>query len=291
MTLKEWWLLTRPPTLPASVVPVAVGTAAGSLTAPVSPLWAGLMLLVALLLQVATNLTNEYADFTRGVDATDSVGIAGVIVSGHMTVEAVRRCALATYGVALALGLILVAVRGPVLLVLGLLAILTGFLYNAGPRPLSATPFGEVVVFIMMGPIEVMASEMAATGTVTVAALAASIGVGFTVAAILLANNLRDRTKDETRGRQTLAIRLGAVRGLRNLMGLLVAGLIWPLVAAAMGILPWPAALPLLALPVAVRTTMGLRVGPELRRAVLVVGRVHLLGGLLLAVGLWAGRW
>lgn len=291
MTLREWWQLTRPPTLPASVVPVAVGTAAGSLSGPVSPEWTALMLVVALLLQVATNLTNEYADFARGIDGTDSVGIAGVIVSGQMTVQRVRRCALVTYGVALALGLVLVAVRGPVLLVLGLLAILTGFLYNAGPRPLSATPFGEVVVFLMMGPIEVLASEMAATGRLTVTALAASIGVGLTVAAILLANNLRDRIKDAGQGRQTLAIRLGAVRGLKNLLALVLAGLLWPLVAAAIGILPWPAALPLLAVPVAVRTTMGLQASAELRRAVLVVGRVHLLAGMLLAAGLWAGHW
>ncbi|MGC8489253.1 MAG: 1,4-dihydroxy-2-naphthoate octaprenyltransferase, partial [Clostridia bacterium] len=127
MTLRELWTLSRPPTLPASVVPVAVGVAAALLRGPVQVGAVVLMAAVALLLQIATNMANEYADFRRGVDAADSVGIAGSLVHGRLTPAAVRRLALATYGAAFLLGLVLVFWRGPVMLALGVAGILAGY--------------------------------------------------------------------------------------------------------------------------------------------------------------------
>jgi 1,4-dihydroxy-2-naphthoate octaprenyltransferase len=281
---RDWWQLARPPTLPASVVPVLVGTAAAP--RPVAWPLVLVMLAVALLLQIATNMVNEYADFHRGVDDPGSVGIAGVLVRGQLDPPTLRRVALGTYGAALILGLVLVAARGPVLLGLGVLAILAGFLYNAGPRPLSATAFGEVLVFFMMGPIEVLVSEVAAGGRVSAAGIAASLTVGALVAAILLANNLRDREKDAARGRRTLAIRLGHARGRAVLRGLVVGGAVWPALAALAGWLPATAALTLVMVPVGWWTVDRLVEAGALRRAVLLVGRLHLATGLLLAVGL-----
>jgi 1,4-dihydroxy-2-naphthoate octaprenyltransferase len=284
MTLREWWTLARPPTLPASVVPVAVGAAAGGARAPY---WSvPVMLAVALLLQIATNMTNEYADWHRGVDHPGSVGIAGAIVSGRFRAETIRNWALGTYGMALGLGLLLVALRGPLLLVLGLLAIGAGFLYNAGPYPLSATAWGEVLVFWVMGPLEVLVSEVAVSGRATPTGFWASLTVGFMVAAILLANNLRDREDDAARGRRTLAIRLGTGRGFRVLRLLVVAGLAWPVVASLLGRLPWGSSATLLVVPWAWGQLTRLERPDGLRQAVLIVGRIHLAGGLLLALGL-----
>lgn len=290
MTLREWWTLARPPTLPASVAPVAVGVAAGSLAAPISWLFTAVMLAVALLLQIATNMTNEYADFRRGVDSHDSVGIAGFLVTGRFSPGVIRNWALASFGAALGLGLWLVAVRGPWLLALGVLGALSAGFYNAGPRPLSTTPLGEAVVFVIMGPIEVVASEMAAVGRATGTGVLASLAVGFTVAAILMANNLRDRAPDAARGRRTLAILLGPARGREGLVVLVAAGLVLPLGLALAGRLPLTAGLPVLALPWAGTQLQRLRRPEALRRGVLVVGRIHLAAGLLLALGLAAGR-
>lgn len=289
MTVRELWTLSRPPTLPASVVPVAVGVAAALLLGPVQVGAVVLMAAVALLLQIATNMANEYADFRRGVDAADSVGIAGSLVHGRLTPAAVRRLALGTYGAAFLLGLVLVFWRGPVMLALGVAGILAGYFYNAGPYPLSATALGEATVFFMMGPIEVAASELAAGGRLTASGIAASVTVGFTVAAILLANNLRDRVKDQSRGRRTLAIRLGQPRGEAALEVLLAAGTAWPLLAIAAGWLPGWAGLTVLALPWGLWQIRRLRTG-GLGRGVLVMGRIHLVAGLLLAFGLALGR-
>ncbi len=291
MTGREWWVLARPPTLPASVAPVAVGVAAGALAAPVSWPLAAVMLVVALLLQIGTNMANEYADFRRGVDGTDSVGIAGYLVMGHMSAGLIRRWAAATFLAALLLGLVLVAVRGPWLLALGLLGAAAAGLYNAGPRPLSSTPLGELVVFLIMGPIEVMASQLAAVGRVTAVGLWASLAVGCTVAAILMANNLRDRAPDQARGRRTLAVQLEPHVGLAALEGLVLVGLALPLVLGASSLLPMTAGLPALLLPWAWSRLQRLRQPGALSRGVLVVGRIHLWSGLLLSLGLAVGLW
>ena len=82
MDLRAILRLTRPHTLSAAVVPVLVGSAAGALAARLN-WWLALdMLAVSLLLQIATNVANEYFDYRRGVDHQGLTGIAGVIVRG-----------------------------------------------------------------------------------------------------------------------------------------------------------------------------------------------------------------
>ncbi len=283
MTFGQLWRLTRPHTLSAAVVPVLVGTAAGALAGRVDFLLAFDMLVISLLLQIATNMANEYFDFRRGVDHQGLTGIAGVIVQGETSPSAVLAAAVATFALAFVLGCLLALARGPLLVLLGLLSILVAVLYSAGPRPIAATPFGELTVFLLMGVLETLVSEVAAVGGLTVAAFAASLSVGFLVAAILTANNLRDRESDQERGRRTLAILLGAGRGLAFLRAEALAAVVWPAVAA-LGLLPWPAALTVVLVPLAAR--IG-REGP-LRRLLPEASRLHLLNGVLLSLVLGA---
>ncbi len=281
MTLGQLWRLTRPHTLSAAVVPVLVGAAAGALSFRVDFLLTLDMLVISLLLQIATNMANEYFDFRRGVDHQGLTGIAGVIVQGETSPKAVLAAAVATFGLAFVLGCLLALARGPLLVLLGLLSIVVAVLYSAGPRPIAATPFGELTVFLLMGVLETLVSEVAAVGHLSLAAFAASLSVGFLVAAILTANNLRDRESDQERGRRTLAILLGGEQGLRFLRAEALAAVVWPAVAA-LGLLPWPAVATLLLLPLALRVG---RSGP-LRRLLPDVSRLHLLNGALLALTL-----
>jgi 1,4-dihydroxy-2-naphthoate octaprenyltransferase len=274
--------LTRPATLAASVVPVAVGTAAGALARPVSPLWTAVMLVVALLLQIATNMANEYFDYRRGLDDESSVGIAGVIVSGRLPAAAVARLAALTYALAFVLGVVLAIHRGLLLILLGLASIGAGVVYSAGPRPISSTPLGEAFVFLLMGPLEVAVSEVAAAGVVTAPALVASVTVGALVAAILLANNLRDLEGDRRHGRRTLPVVVGRTGGRAILRGLVAVAYAWPTLAALAGLLPVGVLLTLVGLPAARRALRALD-GPN---PVPAVARAHLVAGLFLAIGL-----
>lgn len=133
----EWIRLARPFTLTAAAVPVLFGTALalrdGGFRA--GPFLA--MLVASLLIQAATNMFNEYYDEKRGLDTVESVGISGSIVGGQLRARTVLAAALGLYAVAFVLGLYLVAAGGLVILVLGLVSALAGYLYTGGPRPLS----------------------------------------------------------------------------------------------------------------------------------------------------------
>ncbi len=287
MTLEQIWRLSRPPTLPASIVPVAVGTAAGVLTGPVAWPLALDMALVAILLQAATNMTNEYHDFARGLDQAGAVGIAGVLVERELTADAVRAAFLTTFLVATVLGLVLAFERGPLLLVLGLLSIAVAYLYNAGPRPISATPFGEATVFVVMGPLEVLVSEVAAVGHASAAAVAASVSVAALVAAILLANNMRDHDSDRRHGRRTLPIVAGLRSAGRLFAALVALSLAAPVAGWLLGLLPVGALAALLAAPLAFGLVRRLTApGADLRLGVAHTARLELLVGGLLALGL-----
>ncbi|MCL6596960.1 MAG: 1,4-dihydroxy-2-naphthoate octaprenyltransferase [Firmicutes bacterium] len=288
MTPGQLWRLSRPPTLAASIVPVAVGTAAGALAHP--PAWplVGLMAAVALMLQAATNMMNEYHDYARGVDEEASVGIAGVLVRAEVAPASVRRAFVATLALAVASGLLLAWARGPLLLALGAGGVAVAYLYNAGPLPISATPLGEVTVFVVMGVVEVLASEVAAVGRATRAGWMASLTVAALVAVILLANNLRDREIDRRHGRRTLAILLGPRAGAALGAALVAMALVWPAVAAAAGWLPWPCAATLLAVPAGLRFARSLLSDADPRTAVPRAARLELVAGGWLALGLAA---
>lgn len=283
--------LSRPPTLAASVVPVAVGTVAGALAGPVNGFYVADMAIVALLLQAGTNMINEVYDFHRGIDDPESEGIAGVIVKGEMDPDAVWRTAVTTFLVAIAFGITLAFLRGPLLFVLGFLSVGVAFLYNAGPMPISQTPFGELTVFLVMGPLEVAVSEVAAIGHVTATGLWASLPVAALVAAILLANNLRDRVKDAERGRRTLPVLFGPDAGQGLMRGLLAVALGGPAVMWLAGVLPASSMIVLLGAPAALALLKALCAGgASLKPAVALAARTELAAGVLLTIGLLLGR-
>jgi 1,4-dihydroxy-2-naphthoate octaprenyltransferase len=201
----------------------------------------------------------------------------------------VRSAAVTTFLVALALGLGLAWARGPLLLALGLASIAVAVAYNLGPLPLSQTPWGEAVVFCVMGPLETAVSEVAAVGYVTWAGLAASLPVGALVAGILLANNVRDLEPDRARGRTTLPMVLGAQASLVLFTGLAATALAFPAAAYLAGWLPASSMLAALAAPEAATVVQALARGTGLSRAVPLAARLELTVGLLLALGLaWA---
>ena len=262
-----------------------VGTAAGWIAAPVFWPLVGVMLVVVVALQTAANMANEYADFMHGVDNVGSPGIAGVLVSGELPPAAVQRAALFAYAGALVAGLGLVWARGWAMLAMGLSGIAVGYLYSAGPLPIASTPFGELVVGCFMGPLEVLASEAAATGRVSGLGLLASVPVAFSVSAILLGNNLRDLPRDAERGRRTLAVLVGSAGATRILTGLLGGVFLWCTALVGAGYLPLGALL-LAAVPAGWSVVRATRTRQGLERVVPALGRFHLMVGILLCAAL-----
>ena len=281
----RWLLGARLRTLPAAVVPVAVGTAAVS--GHVIAWRAAAALVVALALQVGTNYANDYSDGVRGTDAVRT-GPPRLVGSGLAAPAAVKRAALLAFGVAAVAGLALSFAVGPQLLVVGAASIAAGWLYTGGPKPYGYIGLGELFVFAFFGLVATVGSAYVQTGHIHRIEVLAAIPVGLLAVALLVVNNLRDIPGDTTSGKQTLAVRIGERRTRLLYVGCLAIALAFAIVVAVLGHQP-AAIIAVLAAPVAVRpvrTVMRGAKGPALIPVLGDTGRVQLVFGLLLTVGL-----
>ncbi len=278
--------LARVPTLAATAVPIVVGGALAWSGGKFEALpWLD-MFVVASLMQIATNALNEYGDHRHAIDTVPGPGFAGIIVSGEVSAREVLLSAAACYVIAFLLGMLLVLERGALMLGLGVAAILAGLLYSEGPVPISSTPFGELLVGLMMGPIEVVSADLAAAGAVSQLALLYSAPVALMVMSILLTNNLRDLEKDREHGRLTLAVLLGRRRGSALLLALITSCFLWSVFAYAMFPVSRSVFLVWLVFPVAVRSYLLLASDRIWPMSVVVVSRLHILFGIVLAVSI-----
>src|SRR5262249_46884494 len=149
--VRVWLMAARPKTLSASVVPVIVGTALAYAYGQARILPALAALSGALLIQVGTNLINDYYDFKKGADTGERIGPARVTQSGLMSPAAVLGSGLICFGAAFLLGIYLVAVGGWPIALVGLFSLLAGYAYTGGPLPLGYLGLGDVLVFIFFG--------------------------------------------------------------------------------------------------------------------------------------------
>jgi 1,4-dihydroxy-2-naphthoate octaprenyltransferase len=281
-----WVLGARPRTLPAAVVPVAVGTAAATGVVDVIAWRAVAALVVSLALQVAVNYANDYSDGIRGTDEA-RVGPVRLVASGLKAPAAVKRAAFAAMGVAGLAGGALTLAVGPELLVVGAAAMLAAWFYTGGPRPYGYAGLGELFVFVFFGVVATAGSTYVQTEELTGLSLWASVAVGAWSCAMLVVNNLRDIPTDTVSGKKTLAVRLGACR-TRGMYVTLVLGGIGVAATTAME-RPW-AALVMLSLPLAVVPVRLVRRGADGRELITVLGatgRMQLVAGALLSIGLW----
>jgi 1,4-dihydroxy-2-naphthoate octaprenyltransferase len=181
-----------------------------------------LALVVALALIVGVNFANDYSDGIRGTD-TKRVGPLRLVGSGAARPPLVRAVAFGCFGLALASGLVLVAVSGLWwLLVLGVVCVAGAWFYTGGTRPYGYAGFGEAAVFVFFGLVGVLGTQYVQAGRITLAGIADAVAVGAFSSAVLVANNLRDIPTDHQVGKRTLAVLLGD-RRTRLLYQVLVA--------------------------------------------------------------------
>ena len=276
--MRRWLAGARPRTLPASIVPVVVGTAA----AHERIAWrAGAALVVSVAIQVGTNYINDWADGVRGTDAA-RVGPVRLVASGLATPMAVRRAATIAFGVAGVAGLALAAAAGWWLLALGAACIAAGWCYTAGPRPYGYAGLGEVFVFVFFGLVATAGTAYVQDGRLRALPVVAGVPVGLLGCALLVTNNLRDIPTDALTGKRTLAVRLGEARTRALYRALTVAPFI--LLAALAPARPWTL-LALAALPLVPRIDADVH-GPALVPVLQRTARLQLAYGALLAIGL-----
>jgi 1,4-dihydroxy-2-naphthoate polyprenyltransferase len=286
---RAWIIAARPPTLPAAIVPVVVGTASVATLSTFRPLPFLAALLAALLIQIGTNFANDVFDYHKGADTIHRLGPTRVTQSGLIRPQQVLVATFVTFGLSAVVGLYLIYVGGWPILAIGVLSIASGLAYTGGPWPLGYNGLGDLFVFVFFGVVAVVGSAYLQTGAFELVALVASIPVGLLVTAILVVNNLRDVDTDRVAGKKTLAVRFGR-RATRWQYGLFVAiAYAVPLLQWLTGTLGWLFWLPWLTLPLAIvliRTIATRSDGPTLNRALKRTGQLHLLFGLLYAASL-----
>jgi 1,4-dihydroxy-2-naphthoate octaprenyltransferase len=289
--VRTWLLAARPKTLTAAVAPVAVGTGlAYGAGAGQWPL-ALAALLGALLIQVGTNLSNDYYDFRKGADTAERLGPVRVTQAGLVAPRTVLTAAVLCFGGATLVGLYLVSAGGWPVVAIGLASILAGWAYTGGPAPLGYLGLGEVFVLLFFGFVAVAGTVWVQALRLPAATWLSALSVGCTGTLLIVVNNLRDRDTDRRAGKLTLAARFGAGFARAEYVGLLAVALLAPVAAWGLGQSGPQVLLSLLALPLAIPPLrLILRAeGAALNQALADSARLQLVHGLLLAAGLWWG--
>jgi len=206
-SVKRWALATRPRTLPAAIVPVAIGA---TLVRPLSIEWVNTVLCaaVALALQIGVNYANDYSDGIKGTDEV-RVGPFRLTASKLVPAKAVRNGAFAWFFVAALAGLELSARTSWWFVLIGLTAIIAAWFYTGGPKPYGYMGLGEVFVMVYFGFVATVGTAYAQHQNIPAKAWWFGLAAGTMACALLEANNMRDITGDQVSGKKTLAARLG----------------------------------------------------------------------------------
>ena len=287
-SVAAWLLASRPKTLSAAAAPVLVGTACASARGEVRWLPALAALLGALLLQIGANFANDVFDFEKGADTAERLGPTRAVQAGLLSARSMRRGMWLVFALALAIGVYLTSVAGPVILLIGCASIASAIAYTGGPYPLGYHGLGDVFVFIFFGLVAVCGTTLVEIGHVPGLAVACAIPVGALATAILVVNNLRDRVTDLGAGKRTLAVRYGRGFALNQYRSLLVVSYLTPLGLAIRGSTSAAVLLTLLSLPLALQTERAVTAteGRALNALLAATAKLLAVFGLLFALGL-----
>lgn len=288
-----WLRAARPRTLPAAIAPVLVGTAAAYAVAE-SLHWGAFIaaLVGSILIQIGTNLANDYSDARRGADTSDRLGPVRVTSAGLITPKRVLIATWIAFAGAVAAGLYLVAVAGPVILLVGAASIVAGVLYTGGPRPYGYAGLGEVFVFVFFGLVAVNGSYFVQLERLDWLPFGMSVAVGLLSTAILVVNNVRDIETDRRAGKITLAVRIGRQRARQLFLATVVGSFAAVVITVILGEATAWALLVFASAPLAIRPVrlVQSRVdGPALNAALAETGLLLASFGVTLSVGLVLG--
>ena len=283
-TLQRWILAARPRTLPAAVVPVALGA---SLVRPLSlnVVNTVLCVVVALALQIATNYANDYSDGVRGTDEV-RVGPFRLTASRLVPARHVRNAAFGMFGVAGVAGLVLASRTSWWFVAIGITAVFAGWFYTGGKHPYGYYGFGELFVMAYFGFVATVGTAYAQHLTIPGQAWWWGLGAGSMACALLEANNLRDINGDQASGKKTLAARLGRRRA-SWLYGAFVAGVVVGALGARQ---PLVAIVAWIIYVTPLRTAFSPKEGRDLLPLLQQSARTQLVVGAFAVVTLWLWR-
>ncbi len=207
--LANWIAASRPKTLPAAIAPILVGASEAARHNEIDAWPVFICLAFALLIQIATNMANDYFDYIRGADTEERLGPERLVSSGKIPPKTMLIVAVGLFALAFCVGLTMVSYRGSEMLVVGILAIVFGYAYTGGPYPLAYHGLGDVFVIVFFGIVATVGTYYVIVGEVLFNVYLLGLSLGLLANNILVVNNYRDLETDEAAGKRTLVVRFG----------------------------------------------------------------------------------
>ncbi len=236
--IKKWIQACRPRTLIASASPVLVTTMLVRNEPQFSFLVSLIVLIDAILLQIAANLANDVIDYERGSDTKDRIGPIRFTSSGLIAPEQMKLVACLALVLAFLLGIPLVIRGGLPIVIIGISAIITSVAYSGGPFPLSYRGLGEVATIVFFGFLSSWGTAYVSAYKVTPLVLIFGFCSGLFATAILTVNNIRDEKEDRLSGKRTLIVRFGRYFGLVEYSICLLCPFVFLIILSYFNILP-----------------------------------------------------
>ena len=181
--------------------------------------------LTAVLLQVLSNLANDYGDFKKGTDNTKRVGPQREMQSGAISEKEMKRALVIVSGLCLLSGGLLLFVfyvaRIAVVphyrflfvlsffIALGIGAILAALFYTLGKHPYGYRGLGDLFCFLFFGWAAVAGTYYLAAPYFDFSVLLPASAMGFLSNAVLNINNMRDYENDKVSGKNSFVVKLG----------------------------------------------------------------------------------
>lgn len=224
-----WLSAARPKTLPLALASIMTGSALAYWNNHASATITLMAFITATLLQILSNLANDYGDAVKGTDNDDRLGPQRAMQSGLVTQDTMKK--------AIGINIVLTIISGLILvftslhqtmdiigfIALGLLAIGAAIAYTMGDKPYGYRGLGDISVFIFFGLLGVAGTYYLHTGHLSSALLLPAVACGLLAVTVLNINNLRDIKNDEASGKMTLVVRMGGHWG-RKYHAVLMAG-------------------------------------------------------------------
>lgn len=283
-------LAFRPKTLTAALIPCIVGT---SYAASVSTAWSlnifFYAVLSAIFIQIGTNLVNDAMDFKKGADDEKRIGPQRITQAGILSFKQVMLIATLFFLLALAFGIPLVQVGGWPIVIVGLVSILLGYGYTAGPYPLAYKGLGDLFVIIFFGLVAVQGMFFLQTQELNLGSFILGLQIGLLSTVLIAINNLRDIEGDTKVNKRTLAVRLGVKLAKMEIKLLCIL----PFLLNVYWLLNNKMAafvLPLLSLPLAVKIIKNINAtapSPVYNQFLAQAAGLHLLFGVFISIGFY----
>ena len=285
---QSWLIASRPKTLLASVVPVFVGSALAIGESKFVLLYSIIALFCSTLIQIGTNFVNDLYDFLKGADNDERKGPARVLASGFITVNEMKIGSVMVFLAAFLLGLYLVYVGGKIVFIIGVLSILAGIAYTAGPYPLAYNGLGDIFVFLFFGIVGTTGTYYVQARNFSLLSVISSIPVGALITNILVVNNYRDIEEDRAANKHTLAVLLGKNFTRFQYLFLLGISFLTPLFLFVKYNFSYWIFLPYLTLPIAFNLVKMLFTleGLELNKTLEISAKLSAIFGILFSIGL-----